>query len=221
MDAMYRRKAQSARKTADTAGTSRKSRRVADGYKSQNRPRETHPDYVNSQKRIKGNLKQLNERLVEHPVATEDIETSVAPVESEDRGAKVVTKRVGAKSRIPYAYIFSLLLVAGVLMYVLFLFVQVEEYSKTIAEMEDRITELKEESSRLEVQLEGKYDLDEIERIATQEYGMVVSSTLPKKYISVSADEDVWQEVVSEETEPSLIEKFFSGIRAFRGKDEE
>lgn len=163
----------------------------------------------------------MNKRLVEHPVAAEDVETSAEVVENEDRGARVVTKKVASKTQIPFAYMLSLILVTGVLMYVLFLFVQVEEYSKSISEMESRIAELKEEATRLEVQLESKYDLDEIERIATQEYGMVVSSTLPKKYISVSASEDLWQEVVDEDEKPGLFEQIITGIRTFMGKDKE
>lgn len=220
MDAMHRRKSLGAKKTADTTRASKK-RSVADGREENLRPRDTHPEFVDSQKRIKGNLKQLNKRLVEHPVAVEDVEASAEIVESEDRGARVVTKKVASRAQIPFAYMLSLILVAGVLMYVLFLFVQVEEYSKSISEMESRIAELKEEATRLEVQLEGKYDLDEIERIATQEYGMVVSSTLPKKYISVSASEDVWQEVVNEDEKPGLFEQIITGIRTFMGKDKE
>ncbi len=221
MDTMYRRKTQSTRKTAGAARSNQKSQHVADNYKSQVRPRQMHPDAVDSQRRIKGNLKQLNKRLTKRPAAAEEVETTEAPVVNEDRGARIVTKFIASKSKIPYGYILSLALVLGVLMYVLFLFVQVEEYSKSIAEMESRIAELKEESTRLEVQLEGKYDLDEIERVATQEFGMVVSSVLPKKYISVSADEDVWQKVEDEDEKGSLLEQIKSGIRKFRGEDKE
>jgi hypothetical protein len=128
--------------------------------------------------------------------------------------------KVAAKSPIPYAYILSLFLVASVLMYVVSLFVEVQEYSRSIDEMESRIAELKEECTRLEVQLEGRYDLDEVERIATQEYGMVVSSTLPKKYISVSETEDLWQEVEKEEPEETLFEQIIAGVRKFLGRDQ-
>lgn len=221
MDAMYRRKSKAAQDTADARETHRKPRHAADDYNPRLRPRESHADFVDSKKRIKGNLNQLNKSLVEHPVTEKELE-EISPAEtSEDRGARIKATKVAAKSPIPYAYILSLFLLAAVLMYVVTLFVEVQEYSRSIDEMENRIAELKEESTRLEVQLESRYDLDEVERIATQEYGMVVSSTLPKKYISISEDKDLWQEVEKEENEETFIEKIVSGVRKFLGKNEE
>lgn len=221
MDAMYRRKRRVAQDTADSRENRRKSRHVADDYNPKLRPRESHSDFVDSKKRIKGNLNQLNKSLVERPLAEKE-EEGLSPADiSEDRGARIKATKVASKSPIPFAYILSLLLVAAVLMYVVSLFVEVQEYSRSIDEMESRIAELKEESTRLEVQLESRYDLDEVERIATQEYGMVVSSTLPKKYISVSEEEDIWQEIEKEEQEETLVEQIVSGIRKFLGKDQE
>jgi len=165
-------------------------------------------------------LKQLNKRLVDHPVAVKEEEAQSVAMENEDRGAKVVTRSIASVSPIPIAYILTLFLVAMVFMYVVSLYVQVEEYSRSIDDMESRIAELKEESTRLEVQLESKYDLGEVERIATQEYGMVVSSTLPKKYISVSAKEDIWEEAEKEDDE-NFLEQFVSGISKMFGQDEE
>ena len=221
MDAMYRRKSQVAKDTADTEETRRKSRHASDDYNPKVRPRETHPDSVDQKKRIKGNLNQLNKSLVEHPaIEKEELQLSEAET-SEDRGVRIKATSVAAASPIPYAYIVSLILLAAVLMYVVSLFVEVQEYSRSIDEMESRIAELKEQSTRLEVQLESKYDLDEVERIATQEYGMVVSSTLPKKYISVSEEEDVWRETEQKEPEETLIEQIVAGVRKFLGKNEE
>jgi len=221
MDAMYRRKRQKAKNAADTAQSRRRSSRAADDYDPKIRPRETHPDSVDSKKRIKGNLSQLNKTLVEHPTDTQE-NVSVGETEvSEDRGARVRSITVASSTRVPLAYLFSLILLLMVLMYVVSLFVEVQEYSRSIDEMESRIAELKEESTRLEVQLESKYDLGEVERIATQEYGMVVSTSLPKKYISVSAEEDLWQESEKEEPEENLLDQIISGFRKFLGKDEE
>lgn len=221
MDAMYRRKRRVAQDTADTQDTHRKPRHAADDYNPKLRPRESHSDFVDSKKRIKGNLNQLNKSLVEHPVTEKEVE-ELSPAETgEDRGVRIKATKVASKSPIPYAYILSLVLVAAVLMYVVSLFVEVQEYSRYIDEMESRIAELKEESTRLEVQLESRYDLDEVERIATQEYGMVVSSTLPKKYISISESEDLWQESEKEEPEESLIEQIVAGVRKFLGRNEE
>lgn len=221
MDATYRSKRQKVKSTADTAKARRKGRSRQDEQDSVLRPRETHPDLVDSKKRIKGNLKQLNKRLAEPPAVVDEEENSVAALGQEDQGARVVTERLATKAKVPYFVILGLAVILFVSMYVLYLFVQVQEYSASIAEMERTIAELKEESTRLEVQLESKYDLDEVERIATQEYGMVVASTLPKKYISVSEEEDVWTETVKEEPEANLLDTIIQGIRTFFGKTEE
>lgn len=110
---------------------------------------------------------------------------------TEDGGAKVKTSRSSVKGSAPVAIIFSCVLVVLVFMYMLSLNVTVEEYSKSVSELQSDISKLKEEATQLEVQLESRYDLDEVERIATQEYGMVSADSLPKKYVSVSEDTDV------------------------------
>ena len=220
MDAMYRRKSAKAQEQVNTSEGKREKKHAADGYTPKVRPRETHPDSVDSKKRIKGNLKQLNKRLVDHPVAVEEADALTTASENEDHGAKVVTTAVASATSIPAVYIFSLVLVAVVFMYVVSLSVQVEEYSRSIDDMESRIAELKEESTRLEVQLESKYDLGEVERIATQEYGMVVSTNLPKKYISISSSEDVWEEA-EQEKEANFFEKVIEEFsKIFGGKEE-
>ena len=46
-----------------------------------------------------------------------------------------------------------------------------------------------------------------VETSRGMEYGMVAASSLPKKYVSVAAEEDVWQEAEAEEEE-----SLFSGL---------
>lgn len=205
MDAMYRKKAKEAEEALTKAKKRKKDGHVADRYDPKIRPRETHPDAVDAGKRISKNLNKLNRRLVDTPSGKLVKEEAVAI--NEDRGAKVVTHAAKVKASAPMAVIFSCALIAIVFMYVLSLYIQIDEYSYSIDQMEAQIAELKEEATKLEVQLESKYDLDEVERIATQEYGMVASSTLPKKYVSVTESEDVWQEAEEEEEEG-----FFSGF---------
>ena len=219
MDTMYRKKSREAEEAISSEKKQKKEKHVADGYRSKIRPREKHPDSVDTQRRISRNLDALNRNLVEHPSTAEKEKTLV--VTEEDRGAKVVTRAARVSAPIPLAFIFSLVVFAVVFMYMVSLYVQVEEYSHSIEVMESRVAELKEESTRLEVQLESKYDLDEIERIATQEYGMVVASSLSKKYVSVSDDKDVWQECEAEEEKPGIFRQIFSGIKTILGKGEE
>ncbi len=212
MDAMYRKKS---REAEAKSGKKNKENHVADQYNPKIRPRETHPDSVSAEKRISKNLNQLNRRLVDHP-SGKAVRQKEEMLATEDRGAKVVTMAAKVKAPVPAAIIISCAIIAVVFMYMLSLSIQIEEYSYSIDQLSSEIAELKEESTKLEVQLEGKYDLDEVERIATQDYGMVASSSLPKKYVSITENEDLWQEAeVEEETEKK---GFFASLF---GKNEE
>ncbi|MBR3836511.1 MAG: hypothetical protein IKJ74_00055 [Clostridia bacterium] len=207
MDTMYRNGAKENEEALSAQKKQEKRKHASDSYQPKIRPRETHPDAVDSETRITKNLNKLNRRLVDSPVSEKEIEE--AHVVNEDRGAKIITRATAAKRPIPLATIVSCVLLALVFMYMLTLYVQVEEYSLAIDTMESEIASLKEEATQLEVQLENKYDLDEVERIATQEYGMVAASTLSKKYISVTDDEDLWIEAEGEQEEES---SFLAGI---------
>lgn len=206
MDTMFRKNNREAEE-AVSAEKKQKTSHASDSYRPKVRPRETHPDTISAEQRISKNLNQLNRRLVDAPDAGE-MKKEEFSLAGEDRGAKVVTRAAGIKAPFPIAMIISCILVAAVFMYMLSLYVQIEEYSHSIDVMESEIAKLREEATQLEVQLENKYDLDEVERIATQEYGMVAASSLPKKYISVATDQDVWEESVTEEEE-SFFSEFF------------
>lgn len=218
MDTMYRKKAREAEEALSAAKKQKREKHAADDYNPKVRPRETHPDAISADQRISKNLNKLNRELVDTPagvtVRDQNKKEEIA-LANEDRGAKVVTRRAAIKAPVPLAMIFTCVLVVAVFMYMLSLNVQIEEYSHSIDQMKSQIAELKDESTKLEIQLESKYDLDEVERIATQEYGMVAGSTLPKKYVTVSNQTDVWQE--PEENEKSGFEAFFESFRSLFG----
>lgn len=215
MDTMYRKKAKEAEEAVSHAKKQKK-HHASDDYSPKLRPRETHPDAIDPEKRISGNLNKLNKELVLTPGAKEKQEVSLA---EEDRGAKVITLPALARKPIPYAFIITCVIIAAVFMYTLSLSIQIEEYSYSIDQMQNEINALKEEATRLEVQLESKFDLDEVERIATQEYGMVSSSALPKKYVSVAEATDVWQQI--EEENMTGLDELIREIAAFFRSEEE
>lgn len=196
MDTMYREKARQAEEALAKAKNQKSKKHVADEYSPKLRPRETHPDAVSSEKRISKNLDKLNRELVETP---ESARSEGILAVGEDRGVRVITKKVAVKASAPISIIATCAFIVLVFMYMLSLNVQIDEYSHSIDQMQSEIAELKEEATQLEIRLEGKYDLDEVERIATQEYGMVAASTLPKKYISVTAQVDAATENKEEE----------------------
>lgn len=178
----------------------------SDDDASRRKPRENHPDAVSSDKRMKKNLNKLNEELSLVPKKAEE---ELLP--TEDTGAKVVTRKAAVKAPVPVAIILCSILITSVFMYMLSLYVQIQECNQSIASLQSTIAQKKEESTRLEVQIESKYDLDEIERIATEEYGMVSADSLPKRYISVTSGEDV-AEAIGEGAEESGISKLLSGF---------
>ena len=204
MDTMYRDKARKAEEALKEKSASREKQRSSDDYNPRLRPRETHPDAVDPQKRISKNLNKLNRELVKTPADEKVKKEEESAIAEEDRGIRVVTRAAAAKVQAPLSFIFSLIILVAVFMYMLSLSVQMEEYSHSIDEMDVRIAALKEEATQLEVQLENKYDLEEVEQIATEKYGMVAAATLPKKYISVKEETDVWQTPEKEEKNPVL-----------------
>ena len=197
MDTLSRQKTKE-----ETRAETQAENHVADDYNPRIRPRETHPDPVSSEKRVSRNLNKLNRELVETPAASPAAREKI----------KITTER----KPLPIALIVSVLLITAVFMYMLSLNVQIEEYSRSISSMEGEIAALKEEATRLEVELESKYDLDEIERISTQEYGMVSADSLPKTYISVNEEGEVYEtsELAEENGVSKLISGFLSTLRS-------
>ena len=215
MDSMYRKKNREAGKRIPVTGKKEKQTHVADDYSPRLRPRETHPDSVDAEKRISRNLNKLNRNLVARPNETKQ---KVTAATAEDLDVKIETRRGLLFDRVPLGFIACCIMVVLVVMYALTLFVEVEKYAASIDRMDSKIVELKDEAAQLEVRLESKYDLDEIERIARQEYGMVAASALPKKYIFVSDEKDVWKEAEKEEKE-NPFEDVITFFKAFLGKD--
>ena len=214
MDTTYRKKAREASEALAAAKADKaKQKRPATAYTSRVRPRETHPDTVDPDQRISRNLNKLNRDLVAAPVAHQDKEAITAG--QEDRGVRVVTRKAAAKP-MPIAVIFACILIAAFFMYTLSLSVKIEEKKQDIDAMKTKITALKDEATKLEVQLENKYDLDEVERIATSEYGMVPASALPKKYVTISQDTTLWE---SAEQDENSLKAFFE--RLFSSEKEE
>lgn len=101
------------------------------------------------------------------------------------------TRRDTIRKPFPYAIIFSFVAIVAVAMYVLSLRVTLDGLTADISRMEREIAQSREEQNALEVRLNAKYDLTEIERIAKDEYGMVGKDTLTKKYISISGEDEI------------------------------
>lgn len=101
------------------------------------------------------------------------------------------TRKDSVRKPFPYAVVLAILLVVVVAMYVLSLRVQLDNLTSDISRMEREITQSREDQDALEVRLNAKYDLKEIERIAKDEYGMVPKDSLTKRYISISGEDEI------------------------------
>ena len=106
-------------------------------------------------------------------------------------GFVLETRTDAIRKPFPYAIIFSFLAVVAVAMYVLSLRISLDNLTADISRMEREILAYKEEQNILEVRVNAKYDLSEIERIAREEYGMVPKDSLTKKYIPISGEDEV------------------------------
>ena len=216
MDTMYRKKAREAEEALTASKKQKEKNHVADDYNPKIRPRETHPDAISAEKRISKNLKKMNLALVETPAA--ELSWKEKSIFNEDAGARVVTRASAVRASVPMAMILTCVMIAAVFMYLISLYIAADEYSHEIDILKGEITELKEEATKLEIQMEGKYDLNEIEQIATQNYGMVSSTVLPKKYISINEYLNRNEEPIEEK---GAFEKFWDSVLSFLGLGDE
>lgn len=97
----------------------------------------------------------------------------------------VVKKRVKA-SPFPISFVFYALVITAMLMFVAYSHSVVNELSYDIGDLEAKISELKFENDKLDIQLEQKYDLAYIEKVAVEELGLVKSTNVVKHYINMS-----------------------------------
>lgn len=133
--------------------------------------------------------------------------TGDAPVDS--RGAvsvlkKALNERHIAEHRVkkapfPLAFVTLIVICTAMVMAIIFTLAQINEYSDGINDLKKRQSELGDQAAKLEVQLEERDDIRKIEKIATEEIGMVSSDMVKSKFVSVSASDRV--EVLKDESE--------------------
>ena len=100
----------------------------------------------------------------------------------------------------PIAFIFTALMCSLLFMYMIYNIVRINEYTIDIAKLKSRLSELTAQQNELTLKLDKKNDLVEIERIATQEYGMVKRDKVAKQYVNVG-DGDVIEVETSDESD--------------------
>ncbi len=95
---------------------------------------------------------------------------------------------------------FAVGLVIGTMMImsIVLSFSEIYQTTSEIAQLENTLAELKDQAAELELKLEEKNDIRVIERIATEELGMVKEDAVQRKYVSLSDGERI--DIIEDET---------------------
>lgn len=113
---------------------------------------------------------------------------------------------------------FFVMLLAAFTVMVMFLVMEISNVYKAaneVSELEGRLQTMQSEADELELKLEAKNDIREIEKIATNELGMAKEDTLQRRYISLSDGERIEILDSGEEEDSSggvLLSSIFSVI---------
>lgn len=114
--------------------------------------------------------------------------------------------------------LFAVFLVIGTMMImsIVFSFSEIYRTTSEISRLENTLDELEDQAAELELKLEEKNDIRVIERIATEELGMVAEDAVQRRYISLSDGEriDVISDGSAEDKTTSgvLLSSFWSSL---------
>ncbi len=111
---------------------------------------------------------------------------------------KTFTKPAKSKTPMPMGTMFMAVICSILLMFIVFVGVQVSDYSTQVSQLSTELKGLIEEEEELNFELSQKHDLKYIEQQA-QAMGMVKEDKLPKKYVSVAGGDS--SEVILAEKE--------------------
>lgn len=95
------------------------------------------------------------------------------------------------KVAFPFSIVFMALICSLLFLYMIFNYVQINEYTAAVSDLKADIATLSVEAEELNTKLEWKNDLTLIEKIATEELGMVKIDEIPKKYVSMDPGDSI------------------------------
>ncbi len=98
---------------------------------------------------------------------------------------KVRTISDTRKTAFPFSIVFLSLICTVLFMYMIFNYVQINEYTSSVSDLKNDIATLSVEKDDLTAKLDKKNDLVYIEKIAREELGMVKIDEITKKYITL------------------------------------
>lgn len=189
------------------------------GYERQAKPRELNGgrDRV-PQGHTQRNKVRMNNSLAATPEHAKSNYTKTATARrSHEKKRYVQTQVKVAEVRkekpstpFPISIILCLIAITVISLYVIHLYIELDELNATVADYNNRIAEMKNEEKVLQTQKASKYNLEEIERIAKEKYGMVDADQLPKEYITPDAEDsiEIMEKDTADETPGALLSGF-------------
>ena len=192
------------------------------GYKPQTKPRRVNGgSELADTRHTESNKKRLNSTLSATPVQARRRAAASTSGSVKKRRAVSDTVKTAANARIPVAkekaatpfpmsYIFFIVILTVIIVYVVHLYIYKADMEASLAESRNMLTELKNEKIELEFEKSKKYNLEEIERIAREEYGMVNRDQLHKEYYTPENSDKV--EVLESGSEESAAGVLLSGF---------
>lgn len=141
---------------------------------------------------------------MKHPVSHPETHVSEKP--------HLRTVRAQKRHPFPYGTIFAMTICTLLFMYMVFNFVQINEYSLAITNMQEELEDLLLEQQSLSLQLENRNDRNVISEIAENELGMVKMDEVDKIYLDGSGDEKI--EITKRPTEATEVDPLSSLLSA-------
>ncbi|MBQ7897863.1 MAG: septum formation initiator family protein [Clostridia bacterium] len=181
------------------------------GYERQVKPREINGgrDRV-PQNHTVTNKNRLNTALAKTPRTAKGVE-NIRKKEKKVSVSRMEVRRENAKTPFPIPYIFCIVLLTVIFLYVIHLYIEIDDLNAELTDYNNMIVDMKSEETELEIKKNNMYDLEEIERIAREEYGMVNRDQLPKEYITPDSEDQIEIiETQSGEAAPSVLMSGFA-----------
>lgn len=180
------------------------------GYERQIKPRGVNGGHDRlPQNHTAVNKERLNTSLAKTPRQLKGEEVTRR---RENRiSARPMVRTESAKTPFPIPYIVCVVLLTAIFLYVIHLYIEIDELDDALTDYNNMLVEMKKEETDLRIKKNNMYDLEEIERIAREEYGMVNRDQLPKEYITPDTKDDI--EIIdmqSEEVAPGALMSGFA-----------
>ena len=159
------------------------------------------------------NKERLNSSLAKTPLhARAEVKEKAQPKKKPLMKMKPIKKAIKKESTqtFPISSIIFITVFTLALIYVIHLYIEIDDLNSSLANLNNEIVEMKREEMALEIEKNSMYPLEEIERIAKEKYGMVNIDQLPKEYITPENKDEI--EIIDKGNENETPGALLSGF---------